>query len=190
MTFSDFGTHLGLRYMDQVVAAPPVQAIIASVVGEGPAITLSVLCASVGFLSFVPTDYLGLAQLGIISALGMLAAFAATLILLPAMLAVWPPTGGVGMQDLSRFSKWVRYRAVPIVAVAALGTVVAAALASQARIDVNPLNLQDPNTEPVQLYQELARDPATSPYEVNVTATTLKAARAISPVSSAAWPKK
>ena len=62
------------------------------------------VCASVGFLSFVPTHYLGLAQLGIISALGMVAAFAVTLVLLPAMLAAWPPSGSVRGHDTSRFT--------------------------------------------------------------------------------------
>jgi hypothetical protein len=61
----DFGTHLGLRYLEQVVCTSPDNAITRSVVGEGPAITLSVICASVGFLSFLPTHYLGLAQLGV-----------------------------------------------------------------------------------------------------------------------------
>jgi hypothetical protein len=64
----DFGTHLGLRYLEQAESSSPAQAIQRSVLGEGPAITLSVLCASFGFLSFLPTDYLGFAQLGVISA--------------------------------------------------------------------------------------------------------------------------
>ena len=173
----DFGTHLGLRYMEQAVGASSAQAITRSVIGEGPAITLSVLCASVGFLSFVPTEYLGLAQLGLISALGMVAAFAVTLVLLPAMLAVWPPTGAVRKHDAPRFSAWVRRRAVLIVGLAALGTLAAAVVGTRARVDLNPLNLQDPNTEAVQVYRELARDPATSPYEVNVTAPNLQSAR-------------
>jgi hopanoid biosynthesis associated RND transporter like protein HpnN len=173
----DFGTHLGLRYMEQVVGASSGQAITRSVVGEGPAITLSVICASAGFLSFLPTEYLGLAQLGLISALGMVAAFAVTLLLLPAMLAVWPPAGAVRKHDAPRFSAWVRRRAVLIVGIAALATLAAAVVGTRARVDLNPLNLQDPNTEAVQVYRELARDPATSPYEVNLTAPNLQSAR-------------
>jgi hopanoid biosynthesis associated RND transporter like protein HpnN len=172
----DFGTHLGLRYMEQVVRTSPANAITRSVVGEGPAITLSVICASVGFLSFLPTHYLGLAQLGIISALGMAAAFAVTLILLPAMLAVWPPNGTVREREGSRFSSWVPRRAVLIVSLAALGTLAAAVAATRARVDVNPLNLQNPNSEAVRVYRELARDPATSPYEINLAAPSLQAA--------------
>jgi hopanoid biosynthesis associated RND transporter like protein HpnN len=173
----DFGTHLGLRYMEQLAGASPTQAITRSVNGEGPAITLSVVCASVGFLSFVPTRYLGLAQLGIISALGMVAAFAVTLVLLPAMLAAWPPSGSVRERDTSRFSAWVRRWAILIVGLAMLGTLAAAALGTRARVDLNPLNLQDPNTEAVQVYRELARDPAASPYGVDFTAPNLQAAR-------------
>jgi hopanoid biosynthesis associated RND transporter like protein HpnN len=173
----DFGTHLGLRYMEQAVGASSGEAITRSVIGEGPAITLSVICASAGFLSFLPTEYLGLAQLGLISALGMVAAFAVTLVLLPSMLAVWPPVAVARKCDAPRFSAWVCRRAAWIVGVAALGTLAAAVVGTRARVDLNPLNLQDPNTEAVQVYRELARDPATSPYEVNFTAPNLQSAR-------------
>ena len=173
----DFGTHLGLRYMEQAMGASSEQAITRSVIGEGPAITLSVICASAGFLSFLPTEYLGLAQLGLISALGMVAAFGVTLVLLPAMLAVWPPAGAVRKRDAPHFSTWVRRWSGLIVGIAALGTLVAAVVGTRARVDLNPLNLQDPNTEAVQVYRELARDPATSPYEVNLTAPNLQSAR-------------
>jgi hopanoid biosynthesis associated RND transporter like protein HpnN len=173
----DFGTHLGLRYMEQAVHAGPAQAITRSVVGEGPAIALSVICASIGFLSFWPTDYIGLAQLGIISALGMVAAFAVTVIFLPAMLAAWPPAGAMSARAGSRFATWLRRGAVPIVILAALGTFAAGILSMQARVDVNPLNLQDPRSEAVQVYRELARDPATSPYAVDLVAPGLPAAR-------------
>jgi hopanoid biosynthesis associated RND transporter like protein HpnN len=175
----DFGTHLGLRYMEQAVGGSPAQAIMRAVVGEGPAITLSVICASVGFLSFWPTHYLGLAQLGIISALGMVAAFAVTLILLPAMLAAWPPARVTSRQTISRFPRWLRRRAVPVVMLAALATVAAALLGMHARVDVNPLNLQDPDTEPVRVYRELARDPITSPYGIDLLAPSLPAARGL-----------
>jgi uncharacterized protein len=173
----DFGTHLGLRYLEQAVGSSPGKAIKRAVMGEGPAITLSVICAAFGFLSFLPTDYLGLAQLGVISALGMVAAFVVTLILLPAMLALWPPKGAVREYDTSRFSRWVRRRAALITSLAVLATLAAVIFGTRARIDVNPLNLQDPDTEAVQVYRELARDPATSPYEVNLIAPDLQAAR-------------
>jgi hypothetical protein len=173
----DFGTHLGLRYIEQAPGSKPRRAITRAILGEGPAITLSVICASIGFLSFLPTDYLGLSQLGLISALGMVAAFAVTLILLPAMLAIWPPTGAALPQHKSRFSNWAHRRAVLIVGLATVGTITAGVIATRARVDVNPLNLQDPTTEAVQVYRELARDPATSPYDVNLTAPNLEAAR-------------
>jgi uncharacterized protein len=173
----DFGTHLGLRYMEQASGSTTRRAITRAILGEGPAITLSVICASIGFLSFLPTDYLGLSQLGLISALGMVVAFAVTLILLPAMLAIWPPAGAALPQRKSRFSSWAQRRAVTIVGLATIGTTAAVVIATRAQVDVNPLNLQDPTTEAVQVYRELARDPATSPYDVNLIAPDLVTAR-------------
>jgi hypothetical protein len=63
------------------------------------------------------------------------------------------------------------------IVMAALLTLGAGALATQVRIDVNPLNLQDPDTEAVRAYRDLASRPQLSPYALNIAAPTLAAAR-------------
>lgn len=58
----------------------------------GIPLTLAAGAAAAGFLSFTPTAYQGLAQLGIIAGFGMLVAYATSLTLLPALIrAVNPP---------------------------------------------------------------------------------------------------
>ena len=72
------------------------------------------------------------------------------------------------------------YRAILVVA--GLVSVGAAYLSRSAvQIDTNPLNLQNPNTEAVQTYRDLANDPETSPYALNVMAPNLEEARALAP---------
>jgi hopanoid biosynthesis associated RND transporter like protein HpnN len=58
----------------------------------GIPLTLAAGAAAAGFLSFTPTAYSGLAQLGIIAGFGMVIAYASSLTLLPALIrAVNPP---------------------------------------------------------------------------------------------------
>lgn len=183
----DFGTHLGLRFLEERKTGAGFQhAMTAAMIGEGPSIGLSTLCAIVAFLSFVPTAYTGLAEFGIISALGMVVAFVTTFSLQPALMAVMPPKVPTWGNREFGVGRWIRryYRGILIVsAVVTIGALVAA---SQARIDVNPLNLQDPKAAPVIAYRDLADDPQTSPYALNVVAANLEDAHARAAKLSAA----
>jgi len=175
----DFGTHLALRYIEEARAGvPPRVAILDATIGEGPALSLAALCGAIGFLAFVPTDYVGLAELGIISALGMAVALVISLTLLPALIMLFPPRGQPANREIG-LGRWIQRNHRAILAVAVVGTLGAAALAPRAQLDVNPLNLQDPATEPVRTYRDLASDPETSPYALNVLAPDLETARSI-----------
>jgi hopanoid biosynthesis associated RND transporter like protein HpnN len=178
----DFGTHLGLRHLEAARGGEPFdEALRHAMSGEWPSISLSALCAALAFLSFVPTSYVGLAEFGIISALGMLVALVITFTLLPALMSIMRPrpsqkalrTLGIGPL-INR-----HYRAVLILAVVV--TVGALFVAPEAQIDTNPLNLQNPNTESVETYRDLANTPETSPYALNVLAPNLEAARELTP---------
>ena len=66
--------------------------LIGSADWVGIPLTLAAGAAAAGFLSFTPTAYKGLAQLGIIAGFGMVVAYATSLTLLPALIrAVNPP---------------------------------------------------------------------------------------------------
>jgi hopanoid biosynthesis associated RND transporter like protein HpnN len=180
----DFGSHLSLRYQEELRRGlSPLPAVVAASVGVGPALTLSTLCAAIGFMSFVPTDYLGLAEFGIISGLGMFVALAISLTLLPALIVLLKPgPGAAAMQTEDRgFAVWVERnsrRILIVSGVAAIGSVLALPLV---RLDVNPLNLQDETAEAVQTYRDLASRPETSPYSVNILADDLDAAQSMVP---------
>lgn len=178
----DFGTHLGLRHLEEVRKGASFQdALKTAMMGEGPSIFLSALCASLAFLAFVPTSYTGLAEFGIISALGMLAAVVATFTLQPALMAVMPPRAPKGAGISFGIGGWIKRSNRLILIAAVVASVVAAYLAKDAWLDVNPLNLQNPNSEPVQTYHDLASDPDTSPYALNALAPNLDAARELAP---------
>jgi hopanoid biosynthesis associated RND transporter like protein HpnN len=174
----DFGTHLGLRFLEERKKGVPFEkALSAAMIEEAPSIGLSTLCAIVAFLSFVPTSYTGLAEFGIISALGMVVAFVVTFTVQPALMAIMPPkVPSWGHFDIG-IGGFIKRHHMAILVVSGLVTIGALYAASSARIDVNPLNLQDPKAAPVVAYRDLAKDPQTSPYSINVIAANLDDAR-------------
>jgi len=174
----DFGTHLGLRHLEEArKGASFPEALRRAMLGEAPGILLSALCAALAFLAFVPTTYIGLAEFGIISALGMVVAVVATFTVQPALMSLMPPRPRPGAGVSLPIGDWIkRYHRGILIAGAAV-TVAAGVAAVSARLDVNPLNLQNPDTEPVETYRDLADDPETSPYGLNVLVPNLDAAR-------------
>jgi hopanoid biosynthesis associated RND transporter like protein HpnN len=178
----DFGTHLGLRHLEEARRGKPFKdALLTAMLGEGLPIVLSALCASLAFLAFVPTAYTGLAEFGIISALGMLVAVIVTFTVQPALMALMPPRPKPGADVTIGVGGWIsRYHRLVLV-LALVVTAGAAFYAPKARIDTNPLNLQDPSTEPVKTYLDLARDPDTTPYALDALVPNLEAARELVP---------
>ena len=174
----DFGTHLGLRFLEERKKGLVFdKALTAAMLEEAPSIGLSTLCAIVAFLSFVPTAYTGLAEFGIISALGMVVAFLVTFTVQPALMAVMPPkVPSWGHFDIG-IGSFIKRHHMSILVVSGLVTLGALYYAANARIDVNPLNLQNPKAAPVVAYRDLAKDPQTSPYSINVIAANLDDAR-------------
>jgi uncharacterized protein len=172
----DFGIHVVLRYQEQLRRdASQIQAIERAAQNVAGALTLSALCAAIGFLSFVPTAYLGLAELGVISAFGMLVAWLASLTLLPALLCLMPLKTAPPIARGSLLLPIERYRR----SILALGVIAAlASLLALPRLDFDfdPLNLKDPQAESVVTFHLLQGDPATSPHVIDILAPSIEAA--------------
>ncbi|MBP2295803.1 MMPL family transporter [Azospirillum rugosum] len=177
----DFGSHLGLRYQEERQRGRPVRAAVLNAARNvGPPLALSTACAIIGFLSFVPTDYRGLAEFGVISGLGMVVALVISLTLLPALFILLPPGPGVVRvkREDRRFAAWMTRHNGALLALTALTVLGSLAALPLVRLDVNPLNLQDRRTEAVRTYRDLATAPRTSPYAINILEPDLAAAQA------------
>ena len=59
----------------------------------GAPLTLAAAAIAAGFLSFFPTDYKGVSELGQIAGIGMLIAYVTTITVLPALLTILHPPG-------------------------------------------------------------------------------------------------
>jgi hopanoid biosynthesis associated RND transporter like protein HpnN len=164
----DFGIHFALRYKEQLLNGMPHRAALANATaGVGPSLLLAGLAAMLAFFSFLPTSYRGVAELGLISGVGMLIAAATSLTVLPAMLTVLPKgrAMGPGVVPSATVVEGFIQRNARAICIAALALGLAALpLAAQVYFEKNPLNLQDPSTPSVQTLRELMRsDPATRP---------------------------
>lgn len=90
---ADFAIQYTVRYRAERHEIKDLgQALIGAAGWVGIPLTLAAAAAAAGFLSFTPTAYSGLAQLGIIAGFGMVVAYVSSLTLLPALIrAVNPP---------------------------------------------------------------------------------------------------
>ncbi|MGE4220592.1 MAG: MMPL family transporter, partial [Alphaproteobacteria bacterium] len=167
----DFGIHFSLRVREEVDSGQPVSdALSAATVGVGGALTLCAIAAAIGFYAFLPTDYRGLAELGLISGTSMVIALLLNLTLLPALIAIMPPRArprrlGAVINGIERT---VRRRHKGIVLGACALGIAAAFAAPGVHFNFDPLNLKDPTSESVQTAMELRADPKSTTLTIAV----------------------
>ncbi|WP_421710231.1 MMPL family transporter [Algihabitans sp.] len=171
----DFGIHACLRYREESRGTD--SPLPAAFCATGPGILLSAICAAAGFFAFLPTDYKGLAELGLIAGGGMIIALIATFTILPALLTVLPLRAAVGAplrggqggheRETGGRSR-LRLPQKVTLALAVLLTLGAVAKAPSSEFDFDPINLKDPVFESVEAFLELADSTETTPYLIQV----------------------
>ena len=181
----DFGIHFSLRAREALGSASGKTAALRQAAASvGGALALSALCAAVGFFAFLPTDYKGLAELGLISGIGMFIALFTNLTVLPALMKLLPlakpETGAPPRTSYNLIERLVLCYGRRVVFLALLAALAGLVAAPFARFDFNPLNLKDPESESVGTLLELTQDPNSSPYSIDILAPNMTAAENIS----------
>ena len=145
--------------------------------GLGPTIFLCGLTTAIAFLSFWPTGFRGLAELGLISAMGMVIAVVMSFMLLPALLdllGVGSVSAHVGrrlrLPGGLHFAEQIVSHAKPIAILACLGLLLAGVVGAQVKFDFNSLNLQDRESEAVETLIALHDDGTITPYTLTISA--------------------
>ena len=169
----DFGIQFGVRYGQERFVSDDSQTLPRTGRAMARPLTLAAVAIAAGFLSFVPTDYRGVSDLGLIAGAGMAITLILNLTLLPALLQVFRPRSPAidmgfawakGADEFMLRRRWLVLGFWAVLAIAGL----VAALGLQ--FDFNPLHLKDTKTESVSSMLDLMRDPVRTPYNIEILA--------------------
>jgi hopanoid biosynthesis associated RND transporter like protein HpnN len=180
----DFAIQFSVRYREYRFETGDAAAAMTETARlVGVQILIAALATAAGFLAFVPTDFSGVAELGLIAGGGMIMAFLCTLIFLPAAITLFRPRGEgaeVGFAWAGRMDPVVVRLRRPILAVFALLAVAAVAGSPFLQFDSDPLDTKNPNTEAMRTLRDLINNPVTNPYTIDILAKDAAAAAALS----------
>ncbi len=167
----DFGIHLCMRFQElRANGLVPADALRESANGVGSSLLLCAVTTAVGFFAFVPTEFIGVAELGVIAGVGMFIGLIASFSVIPAILIGDRSDAGAERLPPLHLPSWPVHRARTVVAVAGLVAIAAATLIPQLRFDQNPLNVRDPDAESVRVYRDLLADAEHSPWTLEFLA--------------------
>jgi len=176
----DFGIQFSVRYRAERHEVDNLhEALVNTARHVGAPLTLAAAATAAGFLSFLPTDYKGLSELGLLAGLGMIIAFLTSITVIPALLTVLRPPGEpeeMGFKSLAPVDRFMERHRIPVIV--GTGLVVAAGLPLLywLQFDFNPLNLRSAKVESVATFLELRSDPNIGASSIYVLAPNKEAA--------------
>lgn len=179
----DFGIQFAVRYRAERHEVDDLrEALRRTAKAIGAPLTLAAGAVAAGFLSFLPTDYRGVSELGAIAGAGMIFAFVTSVTLLPALIAILKPGGEpeeVGYNALAPVDRFLERHRIAVVGGTGLVALLGLPLLFNLHFDFNPMNLRSAKVESVATFLDLRRDPNTGVNGVNVLAPSLKEAGTI-----------
>jgi len=179
----DFGLQFSVRYRAERHDVDEMHAALRnSAIKIGGPLALAAAATAAGFFSFLPTDYRGLSELGLIAGSGMIIAFITNITLLPALLYIFKPPAEpqpVGYSVLAPVDRFLERFRIPVI----VGTVAivlgGAPLLADLRFDSNPINLRSPDVESISTLLDLKDDPRASGNAIELLAPSLGRANTI-----------
>ncbi len=166
----DYAIHICLRYREFLGDAMDIKSAIASSIHHiAPALILSTLSTSIGFYAFIPTDFTGVSELGIIAGTGMFISLVVTVVLLPCLLHIMSGWRSQRVSDrriikgpiVEKYYRQIRWVTLGL-------TVAALLILPNIAFDYDPINLRDPNSESVATVRELMAEQNFTPWSLNV----------------------
>src|SRR5947209_793239 len=179
----DFGIQFSVRYRSDRFDVDDLKLALAHAArNAGAPLTLAAAAVAAGFLSFLPTAYRGVSELGQTAGMGMLVAYVTSITLLPALLCVLNPPGEpepLGFSWLAPVDRFMERQRIPIIIGVALVSLGGLPLLYYLQFDFNPINLRNPHAESIATFLDLRRDPITGANAISVLAPDLASARPI-----------
>ncbi|WBO23005.1 MMPL family transporter [Sphingomonas abietis] len=179
----DFGIQLGVRFQaERLTHDTPIAAMTAAATALGAPLLLAAGAVCLGFLAFLPTAYVGIAELGVIAGLGMIVALVLSVTLLPALLMLLKPgqpRAELGHPALAPVDGFLIRRRRPVLILFGLAMAFGIASLWFVRFDFNPLHLRNPHGEAMATLADLMTDPDRDPNTIDILAPNLPAAQAL-----------
>ena len=177
----DFGIQFSVRYRAERHLVPELRpALLQAAEKIGVPLTLAAAAVAAGFLSFLPTDYRGVSELGQIAGIGMIIAYATSITVLPSLITLLNPPGEpepVGYRALAPIDWFLQTYRIPVIvgtlAIGILGTPLLYFLT----FDFDPIHLRSTQTESISTVLDLGNDPQAGINSVNVVLPSLDQAR-------------
>jgi hopanoid biosynthesis associated RND transporter like protein HpnN len=175
----EYAIHFCLRYRDNLIHhIHKSLALRNTLISTAPSLLLCAGTTSIGLYAFIPTDYKGVSELGLLAGTSLFICLLITLIVLPALLKIIPVPAKfqneLGRNGLTRLSEKLSilplHYAKPISIATFVIAVISIVLAFNVKTDFNPINLRDPNTESVIAFKNLMKDKETTPMTLTVLA--------------------
>jgi len=168
----DFGIQFSVRYRAERFEIDDLRTALANAAAHaGAPLTLAAAATAAGFLSFLPTDYRGVSELGQIAGMGMMIAYLTSITVLPALLTVLNPSGEaepLGFGFLAPVDDFMERQRIPILIGTAIVALGGLPLLYFLQFDFNPINLRSPKVESIATFLDLRRDPNTGASSINV----------------------
>src|SRR5580704_5460764 len=174
---TDFGIQFSVRYRaERHKEARLDKALTQAAAKAGRPLALAAAATAAGFYSFLPTDYRGVSELGLIAGTGMFIAFFSAITVLPALLTLFrppPEQEPVGYQFLAPADRFMTKHRYAIVIGTLLAAFAGTPLLRHLHFDFNPLNLRSPKVESVATLLDLMKDPNTDTNTIDILAPSL-----------------
>jgi hopanoid biosynthesis associated RND transporter like protein HpnN len=176
----EYAIHFCLRYQDNLRHhVHKVRAIHSTLISTSPSLILCAGTTAIGLYAFVPTDYKGVSELGLLAGTSLFICLLVTLTVLPALIRFIPLTQNSEPKSThpllatlaEKMATLTLHFAKPISLLTLIIAIVSVILVFRVKIDFNPINLRDPNTESVIAFKNLNKDPDTTPMTLTVLAT-------------------
>lgn len=182
----EYAIHFCLRYRDYLKnSITKEHAIRGTLISTSPSLLLCAATTAIGLYAFIPTDYKGISELGLLAGSSLFICLFVTLTVLPVLLLIIPKPhlraeelGRAKISPLMRhLSSIPLHFARPIIYITVVLTLISGFALFRLVVDFNPINIRDPHTESVIAFKKLLKTQDTSPMTLSVLANSPEKAK-------------
>ena len=177
----DFAIHMNLHYRAQLVQQQSNKdAIKKALISVGFSLFLCALTTSIGFFAFVPTDYTGVSELGLISGVSMFIGLTVSMLVLPALLNVFKLEHAQPFNTSAQpsFIQTFPFRYKKAIRISAFAIAFACLFVIPSiSFDSNPIDMRNPKAATVIAFKDLLKSKTDSPYALYALSNNLEEAQ-------------